>query len=195
MFFLLCYIIAFIPLNIIYPTRIIGKRTFPKKTAVLIASNHLSAKDPVLVQLKFARKIYFLAKIELFTNKIKSFFLRLFGAIPVDRNNVAISSIKEVLKLIKKKKKICIFPQGTRKTTPYVEESDFKNGVAMFSLKTNTPVLPIAFFKKAKPFKLNTIKVGELIYPDTNDFSKENQTNYSKKIAEAINALLPKEIK
>ena len=94
-------ILLFIPLNILYPTRVLGKRKFPKNTPVLIASNHLSAKDPILVQLKFAKKIYFLAKIELFTNKFKSFFLKLFGAIPVDK--VAISSIKEVFKLLKKK--------------------------------------------------------------------------------------------
>lgn len=193
MFFWLCYIIAFIPLNILYPTRVLGKRKFPKNTPVLIASNHLSAKDPILVQLKFAKKIYFLAKIELFTNKFKSFFLKLFGAIPVDRNKVAISSIKEVFKLLKKNKKICVFPQGTRKNVPFVEPDDLKNGVAMFSAKTATPVLPIAFFDKSRAFKLNTLSVGELIYPTSNDLSKENLTNYSIKIAKAINSLLPKE--
>ena len=61
-------------------------------------------------------------------------------------------SIKEVLRQLKKGKHVCIFPQGTRMQNPQIEEGSAKEGVAMFSIRTGTPVVPMMFTKKIKMF-------------------------------------------
>lgn len=194
MIYWICYILVWLPLNILFPTRLLRRKNLPKNKPIIIACNHLCNMDPVLIQIKCARKIYFLAKKELFKNKFASFFLRQFGAIKIDRENVGIAPIKEIISRLKQNKTVCIFPQGTRKNDPHVEPENVKDGVAMFSMRTNTPVVPMAIFKRAKPFQLNTIKFGDMIYPDQQKSKdKDGLIEYSIKIANAINALLPKQ--
>ncbi len=193
MIFWLCYIIAWLPLTLLYPTKVIRKQRLPKNEPVLLACNHLSSFDPILIELKSKKKVYFLAKKELFNNNFNSFFLKQFGAIPVDRQKVGIEPIKKVYKLLKNNKPVCIFPQGTRKEEIYVHADQFKDGVAVFSIKTQTAIVPVAIYSKPKAFRRNTMVYGEQISPKYTEASKENIAEYSKEIADAINNLLPKE--
>jgi 1-acyl-sn-glycerol-3-phosphate acyltransferase len=67
------------------------------------------------------------------------------------------SSIKQVLRLIQNGKKVAIFPQGTRKPEPTIEDGTAKEGVAMFAIRTGTPVVPMMFDRKIKAFRVLSI--------------------------------------
>ena len=151
----------------------------------------MSNFDPVLLDIKMGKKFRYLAKKELFETKFGAFFLRAYGGVPVDRKNVDPTSIKEVLRLIQKGKKVAIFPQGTRKPTPQIEDGSAKEGVAMFSIRIGTPVVPMMFSKKIRPFRFIKLYIGEPIYPDeTRKKDKDYLDEFSNLIITKMNELL-----
>ena len=83
------------------------------------------------------------------------------------------------------------FPQGTRAKTPYIEGDSAKEGVAMFAIRTNTPVVPMMYNKKIKPFRRVKLYIGEPIYPDeSRKKDKEYISEFANLIVEKMNKLL-----
>ena len=193
MLFVIFFILAFIPLSLIYPIKRIGKKNLKelKGKNYIISCNHMSGLDPVMLDISFKKKHYFLAKIELFKNKFKGWFLKSFGGVPVDRKNVDPKSIKTIFRLIEKKKNIAIFPQGTRTKQPEILDGEAKEGVAMFAIRTGTPVIPMMYSRKIKAFRRTKLIIGKPIYPDeTRKKDKSYITEFSNLIIEKMNELL-----
>ena len=193
MLFYIVVAIIFLPCMLIFPIKKVGKKNLKELRGknYIVSCNHMSNYDPVMMDLKFGKKFRILAKKELFKKKFPAFCLKSFGAIPVDRQNVDPSSIKEVLRQLKNGKHVCIFPQGTRKPTPKIEEGSAKEGVAMFSIRTGTPVVPMMYSRKIKAFKRVKLYIGKPIYPDeTRKKDKEYLTEFSNLIVEKMNELL-----
>lgn len=168
MIYWICFAILWPFLTILFPTKIVNKKRFPKRKQqnVIVACNHMSNVDAPLLAIKFSQKFTFLAKIELFKNKFLGWLFKKFDCIPVDRNKPSLSSMKKVFSAINNKRNVCIFPQGTRREFGEIDEEVVKNGVTLFALRTGTPVLPMVMLKKPKIFRRNTIIIGELLYPD-----------------------------
>ena len=193
MFFWICFWILFLPITILFPTKVIGKKNFPKKKEqnVIISCNHMSNVDGPLIDIKFIKKIHYLAKIEMFKNKFFGFIMRKLGGIPVDRSKADIGAIKKTLKVLKEGKNVGIFPQGTRKEEGEIDVATVKNGISMFSLRTGTPVLPMAIVRKPKIFRRNYIYLGEMIFPDMErSKDKEYAEEFTKIIVDKMNELL-----
>ena len=158
--FYLVFIIFILPVLLFLPTKVVGKRNIRKmKTNFILTCNHTSNWDVIIMQANLPKRYFVLAKKQLFKNKLFGAYLRSLNAIPVDRGNNDIESVKEVLRRLKKGKNLLIFPQGTRvKQNEYME---IKNGTAMFALKTHTPIIPCMFVKNTKIFTRNVLLVGE----------------------------------
>ena len=132
-----------------------------------------------------------MAKKELFNSKFSNFFMRSLGGVPVDRSQADPKAIKEIFRLINNNKKIAIFPQGTRAKTVKIEDGSAKEGVALFSIRTNTPVIPMMYNKKIKAFRRTKLLIGEPIFPDeTRKKDKEYVSEFANLIVEKMNALL-----
>lgn len=198
MIFWISFIIIFLPMVIFFPIKKVGKKNLKelKGKNYIISCNHMSNFDPVMLDIRMGKKFRYLAKKELFKKKFSAFFMRAYGAVPVDRQNVDPSSIKEVLRLIKNNKKIAIFPQGTRAKTPEIQDGSAKEGVAMFSIRTGTPVVPMMFTRKIKIFRRVKLLIGKPIYPDeTRKKDKEYMTEFANQIVKSMNKLLEGETK
>ena len=163
MFFYICIIILYIPLFIIYPTRVIGKKNLPKKGKCLFVTNHQTVNDPVIIAYKLIkRRFRYMAKKELFKNKLFGAMLKGFGAYPVDnKSSTDLTAIKTTIKYLNEDKAVCIFPEGTRVDS---DNNQFKHGVAMLALRTKTPVIPACFVKRTYAFRFNKLIVGKPIY-------------------------------
>lgn len=164
MFLTLCLIILYIPLLIIFPTRVTGKKNIPKKGRVIFCTNHQTLADPVIIAYKLTRRRFkYMAKKPLFKNKLLGPILKGFGAYPVDYKAATdIQAVKQTIKYLKEEKAVCIFPEGGRRNSEI--NGELKHGVAMFALRTKTPVVPACFVKKTGPFRLNRLIIGESIY-------------------------------
>ena len=67
--------------------RVRGLENVPASGSALVASNHLSVFDPVLISSTIPRPTYWLAKEALFRNKATAMSMRAFGCIKVDRES------------------------------------------------------------------------------------------------------------
>ncbi|ADH60915.1 1-acyl-sn-glycerol-3-phosphate acyltransferase [Thermoanaerobacter mathranii subsp. mathranii str. A3] len=160
MFYYIAKIIVRAIIKVIFKIEIKGLENIPKKGPVIICSNHISFLDPPVIGALLNRRIYFMAKEELFKNP----FLRLLlgtglGAFPVKRGTADLSAIKTALTYLKKGKAIGIFPEGTRSKTGQLQKAE--PGVAMLAIKGNAPVVPIAIKGRYGLFSKIIINIGK----------------------------------
>lgn len=154
-------IIFYLPIKLLIPTRVIGKENRVKKGKVIVICNHQSLFDCLILIMNYGRKLIFLSKKEMFRNCIVAWILRKMGVISIDRNNVSVSSIKEIIKSLGNGNAICIFPEGTRNRAGNGGLLPFKDGVSLFAIKTNSPILPIYIKGKPRLFHKITMIIGK----------------------------------
>lgn len=143
------------------PTRVIGKKYYKqtKGSGTILASNHQSLNDPILLKVKVNPNFKLMAKSSLFKNGFFGWILRKMGAYPVNRGTSDITAVKTTLGYLKKDKHVVIFPEGTRLNGGDMES--LKDGVATFALKTDCFVVPAVFKKKPKIFSFNSLLIGK----------------------------------
>lgn len=151
-----------IVLRIVYRIEVVGNNTVESNKAYIVASNHRNNLDPLLVIITFnKRKIHYIAKKELFENKILKFILDRTYVISLDRNKNDLGALKESLKVLKDREILGIFPQGTRVSS--IEDDTSKAGIGMFAMRTNTPVIPVSIVAENNYKLFSKIKI---IYHD-----------------------------
>ena len=150
-------------ISFFYPQEICGIDGVNKiKKKIILCSNHVSNLDAIFLYVNLERKIYFLAKSELFKNKLLGNLLKKFGAIPIQRGKKDTVAISMAEKVVYEDKILGIFIEGTRcKTGNFLRP---KSGTVVISLRTNCPILPVCITpfdgKKVKMFKKTRITFG-----------------------------------
>lgn len=173
--------------KIVYRVKENGKENIPDEGAYIICANHITALDPAGVVLLNKRKITFVAKIELFQNRILNFLGHVFDIIPVRRGRQDIESMKRCIKYLNTGGLLGIFPEGTRKGME--KNTGVKNGAAFMALKTGTKVIPVGIKGKFVPFSKNIYNYGKPIdlskYKEYDD-EKQALNEATKEIMDAI---------
>ncbi len=143
----------------IYPWKVKGLENIPEEGPLIICSNHINWADSALVASMVPhKKIFFMAKAELFNYFILGNIIKRVGAFPVKRDSADLRTIKKSLSLLKEKSFIGLFPEGTRSRTGQIGEA--LPGVALIALKSRAPVLPVAIKGKYRLFQRNYINIG-----------------------------------
>ncbi len=152
-------------IKLIFNMKIVNKEGFPLDETVIVALNHTSNWDPVLSGVACRKQLYFMAKAELFKFKPFGYLIKKLGAFPVNRGHRDSNATKNVYDIIASGKTLAMFPQGTR--IPKKEDpSDAKAGIAVFSVTSNTGVLPVYIHNakgKVRLFSRNTVVIGDVI--------------------------------
>lgn len=160
MLFWIVLILIYLPIKIMFPTRVIGRKNLPKGKAIY-APNHQTNCDIMIIACGIFRRMFALGKAELYKTKFDNWFLNGIGCIKVQRGQADIEAVKNVLTVLKKKQKpVVIFPTGTRNSSPE-EIENLKSGVAMFSVKAQAPIVPMVLIKRPKLFRFNKLVIGE----------------------------------
>lgn len=136
-----------------------GRENIPKRGGFILASNHLSHLDPVVVAAVCPRRLSFMARDSLFKNPAFGWLISSAGAFPVKRSSADLSALKEALKCLKKNCALLLFPEGTRAVEPEIERPA-QPGIGFLAVKSGVPVIP-AFVKgtdKALPCGSKVIK-------------------------------------
>jgi len=136
-----------------------GKDNIPETGGLIICPNHIHWLDPMLVAVCIKREINYMSKAELFKNKLLAAILKGLNAFPVKRGTPDISAIKTSFKLIKDGKVLGIFPEGTRSKDGKLKTAE--PGVALISIKTNAPIVPIRISGSYKLFGKLGIIIGK----------------------------------
>jgi len=130
----------------LFRTDVVGLHNVPLHGPVIIASNHISYLDPIvlgkaILKLRPKRRLRFLAKAELFEKQPLEWAMRNLGQIPVDRGTVSASdSLRSARLAIEEGKSVVIFPEGTI-SAAFVPMKPH-SGVGRLALDTGAPVVP-----------------------------------------------------
>jgi len=125
--------------------KIRGVKNVPKKGPTILAANHLSHVDPILVILASRRKTHYLAKDGHFKNFALASFMRATGQIETNRETGGGEALSNAATVLHSNRALGIFPEGTRSKK---EEAPFllqgKTGIARLSASyPSVPIVPI----------------------------------------------------
>jgi len=179
--------------------RVVGGERLDLSGGALLVCNHASFMDPPLVGVAFDEEINFLARKSLMSNKLAQSVYKAWNSIPVDQDKPDMSSLKAVVRLLKKGEKVLIFPEGSR--TPDGKLLEGQPGVGLIVSKAQVPVIPMRLFgtREALPYGAKffqpaevTLVVGEPWYYEPANYretGKELYTRISKELMTEIEKL------
>lgn len=150
-------------LHIKYKATVLNREKIPDlKGGFIVACNHQSYSDPPILAGVFKGRFSFMAKSELFKNKIFAWIIKQCGAFPVVRGAKDAAALDRAVEDLKKNKIFIIFPEGTRSKDGILARA--KSGVAVIAGMANAPVVPVCIMYAPDGKKRHcTIAVGKLI--------------------------------
>lgn len=166
-----------IALRIYNRLSIVGLENLPKERPMILAANHASNLDPVVLgcAYPYPLKVRPLGKIELFQiHPIFTWIITTLGCIPVSResNAAAAAALKQFLTILKGGENVMIFPEGARSKDGRVKP--IEGGITVLATSTGAPIFPAYISgtfesmpigaKFIKPSKI-TVRFGRPIYP------------------------------
>lgn len=126
-----------------------GEENVPAAGPALMASNHISAGDTVMLPAMIRRRMVFPAKAEAFhgTNlksRVVAWFLKAVGMHPMERGGgrASAESLLQVGEVLEDGQLLGIYPEGTRSRDNRLYKG--KTGVARLALHSGAPVIPVA---------------------------------------------------
>lgn len=157
----------------LYTPKIIGPENIPLNEGVVLAGNHTSYFDCLLLISSVKRNIHFLAKDELWKGPKKIIFANL-GLVPVNRRKKDGKSLILAKKYLENNKVIGIFPEGTiGRNGPL----PFKIGAVKMAYDTNSKIVPFSITGKYRLFSRNLkIVFHKPINVIDSDLEKENES-------------------
>lgn len=142
---LVCSLLVYVFLR----PRVTGLHHVPRRGPVIIASNHLSFIDSIILPLVVPRHVTFIAKSEYWTGRrikgrVSRWFFTTMGHIPVDREDPRAGqrSLEDALHVLQRGDAFGIYPEGTRSRDGKLQKGH--TGVAWLALSGSAPVVPVA---------------------------------------------------
>lgn len=132
----------------IWRPTVTGMENLPRTGPVILASNHLSFADSLVIPIVAPRKVAFLAKSDYFTGAgVKGALSRAWfegiGMLPVDRDDpkAALGSLDTALEVLGRGEAFGLYPEGTRSRDGRLYRG--RTGVAHLALTAGCPVVPV----------------------------------------------------
>jgi 1-acyl-sn-glycerol-3-phosphate acyltransferase len=108
---------------------------------VLLAANHQSFLDPVLVGMAIDRPVHYLARSGLFAPPGFGRLIRGLGAHPLQRGKVDSSALRTAMNILRGGEPLLLFPEGTRTRDGSVGQ--LRPGAAGLASRCHVPLIPV----------------------------------------------------
>ncbi|MGB4581458.1 MAG: lysophospholipid acyltransferase family protein [Coriobacteriia bacterium] len=131
-------------LRALYRTRVDGAEHIPEGGA-LLAGNHVSYLDPMLMWIVSPRPVHFMAKRELWDSKVLAWLLPRLWGFPVKRGEPDRTAITTATELLKSGELVGVFPEGGRSEDGGEALREAQGGAAFIALRADAPIVPVAF--------------------------------------------------
>jgi 1-acyl-sn-glycerol-3-phosphate acyltransferase len=121
--------------------RLEGVENIPSVGPLIIAPNHVTFADPVMVWIPVRLRVHFMAWDALFDVWGLSWLIRRLRAFPVQLESADSRAIRETVRLLRAGQAVMIFPEGGR--APDGRLQPFYQGAFRLACSLNVPVLPV----------------------------------------------------
>ena len=153
--------------RLIWRPKVTGLDNVPRTGPAILASNHLSVIDSVIVPAVMKRNVYFLAKGEYFampgiTGAVMKQIMYGLNQIPVDRSGgrKSLMAIDSALPVLRDGHVLGIYPEGTRSPDGRLYRG--RPGVAKVALDAPAPIIPVGILgtDKIQPIGSRIPRIG-----------------------------------
>ena len=151
-------------LRMLLRPRVRGLANVPRTGPVILAGNHVSLLDPVLLSTVVSRPISYVVKAEYFTapgpaGRALAGFFRAIHQVPVDRSGgpAADAALRTAATLLARGEAFGIFPEGTRSPDGLLHRG--RTGVARIALATGAPVVPVGLIGTADVLARGSLRI------------------------------------
>lgn len=128
-----------------------GRERIPRQGGLVVASNHVSFWDPLLVGSACARELHYLAKDELFETPLLGPLIRSVNGIPIRRGVADIGGLSRAIECLKRREALLMFPEGSRMRDGELHPA--RPGVGMMAFQADVPVVPCFISGSNRPGK------------------------------------------
>jgi 1-acyl-sn-glycerol-3-phosphate acyltransferase len=172
-----------------------GFEHIPATGPFIIASNHLSLFDVLLMGAYLPRHPFFMAKRELYRYPILSWLIRLAGSFPVHRGENDAWALRQAARVLEAGQALYIFPEGTRSgRTAQLRRG--KVGAVKLALEHQVPLVPAAIWgtQRLRPGFRNVNRASVRVAPPLDVVSQAGPPPYSRDTLRELTALLMEQI-
>lgn len=191
---LLCLAIA----KLAFRLHVEGQEFIPRMGPAILAANHVSYIDPIIIGIATPRPVCFMAKKELFRSPLFGWLLRQFGTIPINRYRTDVQAFKRSASALKAGEIVAIFPEGTRGDGVNLRPA--KPGIGLIAAQTGAPVIPTFHQGTGKvlprgawlprPYRITVTFGAPCRFPENQAETEQDQVvTFSQTIMEEIAAL------
>jgi 1-acyl-sn-glycerol-3-phosphate acyltransferase len=181
-----------------FRVKVVGRKNIPRRGAAIIASNHLSALDHLVLPMATRRTIVNISKAEHFSKPVKAWFFRQWGIIKLERGKGDTGAMDAAKQALREGNLFCIYPEGTRSLDGKLHKGH--TGVARLALEMRVPVIPAAmvgtFEAKPKGGKTRYFSKTAAVIGEPMDFShywgKQDDKAVCRKVTDEIMHALAK---
>lgn len=139
-------------LRLVWRLEVVGVENMPTGRAIVVA-NHDSLSDPLFLGVALERPLRFLAKRELWANRVVGGLLDGLGGIPIERRRGDLTAVAALARVLERGEAVAIFPQGT---VLGGDERPWQRGAARLALTTGAPLVPVAIVGAADALRPGT---------------------------------------
>ncbi len=124
--------------------KIVGKENVPRTGGILLAANHASYLDPMLIgaALYRHRRVWMMGKREMWRNPLLAYINDRVMAFPVERHSADRAALRRALDWLAKGEAVMLFPEGERTRTGQLNPA--QPGIALLAQKSGVPIVPVA---------------------------------------------------
>jgi 1-acyl-sn-glycerol-3-phosphate acyltransferase len=168
--------------NTVWRRRVVGIENVPRAGGAILAANHASFADPPLVGSAVPRRVFFMAKQELFDAPFFGWVIKQLNAFPIRRVERDMGAFRMAQRILTSGECLIVFPEGTRQRDGNFGKA--RPGVGMLALKAGVPVVPIYVHNSRKLGSLAplTVVFGEPLSPE----GESDYQTFSNKVMAAI---------
>lgn len=177
---------------------VVGQEKVPQDGPLVVAANHASYLDPMILGAAFHRDLHFMARKTLFQVPLFGTLIRWTQAFPLDREGDSREAIRAFGELLERDKAVVLFPEGTRTRDGRLGE--VKAGVGMIAVRYRSPVTPVYIWgswqgwprgKRLPSRHRIKLVIGDAVRPSTDDKARrrEEQERITREVGEAFLAL------
>jgi 1-acyl-sn-glycerol-3-phosphate acyltransferase len=129
----------------IYRIEVVGADRMPATGPAVVAPNHESFLDAIILGAAISRELRFVAKAELWRSRLLAWMIEGLGAIPIERGRSDYLAAARVLQALEAGQAVVIFPQGAVRG-----DRAWKQGAAHAALVTGAPLVPVRLVGTAR---------------------------------------------